>query len=183
MTNSKNLFQSKRADVSIFILVVMTVILCTASLFIFYLSESGLKKTITESSVIPMFYAENEIFKTNLYYLAKTSVEELEKENANKQETPKFSTAQFVQRFKENYDKYIVKNNDFSEDYRIKYKPQIMNNIYDVSFQGNKLLFRLNNFQFEKINPMTGEATMSSIGRMERVETIVFEIPLKTSKT
>jgi hypothetical protein len=183
MINQKNFLKSKRADISILLLVVMTVVLCSASLFIFYLSEEGLKKDVTESSIIPQFYAENELFKINAYYLAKITVSELEKESEQKAETSRFSSVQFIERFKDNYKKYIINNKDFPEEYGQYYKLQIMNGSYDVQIAGDKLNFKFNNFEFSKINQVGGESTLSKIGRMESNESIVFEIPLKTLKT
>ena len=67
----KSLFNSKKADVSVVLLVFMVVVLCGASLFIFLISNNSSQKQISNVGFVSEAYSEGVVFEYYLYNLAR----------------------------------------------------------------------------------------------------------------
>jgi len=164
ITFRKNhLMKNKKADVSITLLVLMTVVLCAASLVILVFSNINIEKKISNINVVNEFYSERQIFEFYLYSLAYSIFLE------NPSKTPE----QFITKFKEAYKYNSPK--EYLDDYL---KNQVESNEkYEVKIENNVLKFRLKDFKFIK---KPGLEKGQEVVYIEHVKDITFEINLKT---
>lgn len=131
------MFNSKKADTTVTILVLMTLLLCSYSLVMFYISEVKSSDRLNMPFAVTDFYLESDNLEFFMRDLAKGIIEG----NQNS-----LSTEQFIQLFKiefaeksktllvlEQYSSNI-ENGDFS----------------DTKIENNKLSFNLKDFSFSK---------------------------------
>ena len=132
----KNLYRSKRGDLPITLLVVMTLALCVISSFVFLTTQNSYEKGMQQVRVIPATYANEEAFMFYIKNLAQGVMV------AN----PQLDEKAFIKNFQAQY----VKEN-ISEYNLPNFKTQIMNDTkYQINIKNNTLSFRLNNFQFSR---------------------------------
>lgn len=131
----KSFLDSKKADVSIVLLVFMVVVLCGASLFIFLISNNSSQKQILNVGFVSEAYSEGAVFEYYLYNLARTIFIE----------NPNLNAEQFTSEFKKQYAW-----NSKGEYNQESYWQQIVNNQYEVQINNNQLKFLLKDFRFSK---------------------------------
>lgn len=128
------LYYSKKADVSIVLLVFMVVVLCGAALLLFVFSSSNSAK-ISEVGVISNLYGERAVFEYYLYNLA----EEIFYKN------PDINSNDFIIEFKKKFA--LDSKNNYGDEI---YWQQIVNNSYNIKIENKTLKFVLKDFRFFK---------------------------------
>jgi len=127
------LMKNKKADTSILILVVLTIVLFAAILFTFDAAENKLKIRMKGLSIVDNLRIEEEIFILNL----KTISEEIVEAN------PGISEQKFIEEFKKKYIPLIDKDDIFKER-------QINDEDFDISIENKVLKFRLKDIIFRR---------------------------------
>ncbi len=116
--------KSKKADFSITLLTIMTFILCLAGLLMFATSKAAVEKRIGQASELSDFYSGEEIFRYNLFQVARTVVDS----------NPQITTESFVGKFQQSYLSLSP-----AEYLTPELKEQILNNSkYVVSIESKK---------------------------------------------
>src|SRR3972149_12182160 len=163
----KNILRSKKADLSITLLVIMTLLISSTSLLIFYTTENKADTSISQIALISDFYSQQDLIEYYVYNIAKKVV------NNNKIT----SGQDFSERFRYSYYDIITKSFNSEDYYRYS---RILNHIsdpknYESSISNNILTFKIKDFEFSQLSFEEGDIMSISYKK-----SITFQIPLKT---
>jgi len=167
---------SKHADISIVVLIFMTVFICGAALFIFLINENQDVKKITSMSEINGIYAETDLIELFAYNVAKDIIN---KNNA-------INEAEFIDSFKKEYYGTLILSKDTLTSEQFSNYGQILNrlkdkNDYEITLvtdkDGRKLFFLLKGIEFRQD---LSNLPDSSINSIEYTRDIRFEIPINS---
>jgi hypothetical protein len=129
------MFKNKRGDIAIVLLVFMVLLVCSAALFMFVISNSSYGKKIANIGLVNELYSE----KISLEYSMTVTAREIIQKN------PEVSKEEFLRLFKKEYSISSYKQ-DLSEEIF----SQIENNDYEIKIENNQLDFKLKDLIFTK---------------------------------
>ena len=160
-------FNSKKADISITILVILVLLICGVTLFVFVTSNHKSGEEINTPESVNNFYIEQEKFELYVYQAVKNVVDN----NKN------INEAEFLQKFKSDYYSAI---SVFSGNEYYVYGSLLTHlknsENYEVKTQNNLLTFKINNFEFPKTFVDEKRGIKSIIYKRD----IILEIPLNS---
>lgn len=145
------MFNNKKADLSVTLLVFMTVGLCLAALALFMINAGSQAKSLSSYGSINSFYADNDLFEVYLKSLAQNTVNNLMLNTNTDLSTPagtldfknKFST-QFIASYMNSPKKYLSQ----------VYIDQIVKGNYILDLEGNSLKVTLKDFEFTRVDDL-----------------------------
>lgn len=139
------MFKSKKADFAITLLVVMVLILCVLSAFIFLTKQNSYERDMQQIKAIPATYANEEAFVLYIQSLAKEVITD----------NPTLDKEGFISAFQEKYkeenipeynsETFLKQINDSS-----KYEIAIDNHLLSTKLEDKKLSFKLKDFEFSR---------------------------------
>lgn len=153
-----SIFKNKKADASVTILVLLTVALCVACLFYFYVSEKNRETEIVTFGTINDFYVQADGMK----YFIQSLAEDIVHNNLN------INNETFLYEFKKNFA--ISYWN--MEPGMVK---QIRLSDYDVKIKDKVLYFSIKNFTISK----NYQQKAGGIYRVDYEKDLFFTIPIK----
>lgn len=157
----KILFSGKKSAVNVFLLVIVALVLCIASLFIFLTQQNKLQESISGIKVIGESYSEWSFFELYLSNLAKDTITD----------NPGSTSENFVDRFITNY--MAKAPAEYMTD---DIKSQIQNKSkYEVKINAKQLDFELKDFKFSE---KPGLSETQNIGLIEYTKDITFNVKL-----
>lgn len=170
---NNNLYQNKKADIAITLLVVLVFFLCITAAFIFLTKQSNYDRDMKQFQAISGTDAREEAF---IFYL-KTIAENIIKSDSN------INAKTFIDNFQATY--FMDNVPEYAP-----FKSQITDNSkYKLEIRNNKLYFSLNNFDFSSgftYDPGTesmlyrfiplGDTPRLEITNVKHTSDIVFEI-------
>jgi hypothetical protein len=146
---------NKRADFSVTLLVILTVVLCGAALYAFLMHNRADKEVIFDKGEIFQFYEENRIFDFYLTELAREVIREM------KDKKVEINKEKFLLELKKNYFAYEVK-----EDYPFK-EYIIGEEQFEASFDQGIMILRIKNFERNKILDLKSD--IKEIGQVRNI--------------
>ena len=167
MKNMRN----KKADASIVLLIFMTVFVCAASLFIFFINEKNNSNFISSVYKIDDFYSKEENIAFFVYGVARDVVNK----NKNIDETI------FINSFKKEYYDTLLLNKDNLNSPDFFNYGSVLNTLkneknYDVEIKEGTLFFTLRGVEFTQDLSNMPEY---SINMIKLNKNITIEMPLK----
>ena len=156
----KNIIKGKRADISITLLVVMTLALCGAAILTFLYADYSQTKQALVANNFAEFYANDSAFELFVCNAVEDTLDVMLK-NLRPEE---ITSEDFINRFQANYDGYSLEGN-FPEDFKNEdIARQIKDSSnYDVQAGTETLKFRLKNFNFTRSYDYKKSSGLSSI--------------------
>ena len=170
---NKNLFKIKKADVSVTLLVFMTLALCGLAIFSFYYYNGRDTQNVMDYNQITQFYIEQQNFEV---YLKDIALETFEDISIHQQD--KLSEDYFIERFKYAYSTYLDNANAPESFKQLPMLSQINNNSnYVIKISANHMDFKLMGFNFVKSLELVSSSDIQNLGLKKD---IIFAIDLKT---
>ena len=174
------IFRSKRADVSITLLVVMVLVLCVSASFIFLTKQSSYERDMSQVNIMSETYSNEGRFI--LYF--RTLIESVLTENSD------LDSKTFIDKLQEKYTKTNIAEYNVPD-----FSKQILDDSkYQIEIKNNKLSFKLTNFEFVQrayYDPSTkeyifgtfevGSSSAQETTFVKHVQDIVFDIDVSSN--
>jgi len=159
----------KKADVSILLLVIMTILLCATALYMFYKYGGSYVMAVKDYNALEQFYLEEGTFDNILYSNIILAINDLKSKNAD-------IVAVKPEAFRDNFRANYFKEFGNAPEYKSLVEQLKKNEAYDISVSNNLLYFKIKDLVFESSLPITEENHIVSASINK---TFSFEIPLK----
>jgi uncharacterized protein (UPF0333 family) len=168
----KDILKNKKGDISVTLLVLLTVTLCISSIFIFFYYDRSTLEDISGFNSISVYSNEKIIYDYYLKSIAQNSIKYLQEQNIA------ITPQNFLTEFKKEYLQNSL-DAKVSKEYENQDDSQITNGVYVVSIlekNNEKILsFTLKDLKFTKsyaVNEFYGITSIS------KIEDLSFEISL-----